>query len=110
HLPAVKTCVRRVHENIVVIYMGRITSWNDAAIIANNAVTPLPDMPVTAVHRSDGSGTTFHFTSFLSEVSRAWSDKVGRGTAVEWPAGIGGKGNEGVAGVDRKSTRLNSSH
>src|SRR5207302_3988148 len=103
NLPGVKTGVRLTAENIVGIYMGRITKWSDAAIIANNAGTPLPDVPVTVVHRSDGSGTTFHFTSFLSEVSREWSDKVGRGTAVEWPAGIGGKGNEGVAGVVKET-------
>ena len=103
NLPGVKTGVRLTAENIVGIYMGRITKWSDAAITANNAGTPLPDMPVTVVHRSDGSGTTFHFTSFLLEVSREWSDKVGRGTAVEWPAGIGGKGNEGVAGVVKES-------
>ena len=103
NLPGVKTGVRLTAENIVGIYMGRVTKWSDAAIIANNAGTPLPDVPVTVVHRSDGSGTTFHFTSFLSEVSREWSDKVGRGTAVEWPAGIGGKGNEGVAGVVKET-------
>ncbi len=103
NLPGVKTGIRLTPENIVEIYMGRITKWNDAAILANNAGTPLPDVAVTVVHRSDGSGTTFHFTSFLSEVSREWSDKVGRGTAVEWPAGIGGKGNEGVAGVVKES-------
>jgi phosphate transport system substrate-binding protein len=103
NLPGVKTGVKLTPENIVGIYMGRITKWSDAAITANNAAMPLPDVPVIVVHRSDGSGTTFHFTSFLSEVSREWSDKVGRGTAVEWPAGIGGKGNEGVAGVVKES-------
>jgi phosphate transport system substrate-binding protein len=63
----------------------------------------LPDMPVTVVHRADGSGTTFHFTTFLSEVSKAWADKVGRSTSVEWPTGIGGRGNEGVAGVIKQT-------
>ena len=95
--------LRVTPENIVGIYMGTITKWNDPALTANNAQLTLPDLPITVVHRSDGSGTTFHFTTFLSEVSPAWKAKVGRGTSVEWPAGIGGKGNEGVAGLVKQT-------
>ena len=79
------------------IYLGKITRWNDPAIAALNGGLKLPETKITVVHRSDGSGTTFNFTNYLSKVSPAWKSKVGEGTAVSWPAGIGGKGNEGVA-------------
>ena len=79
------------------IYMGKITMWNDPAIVALNAGVHLPAMRITVVHRSDGSGTSFNFTNYLSKVSPEWKSSVGQGTAVKWPAGIGGKGNEGVA-------------
>jgi phosphate transport system substrate-binding protein len=102
-LPGIGTGLRLTPENIVDLYMGQITKWNDQRLRANNPSLALPDMPVTIVHRSDGSGTSFHFTTFLAEVSRVWADKVGRGTAVEWPTGIGGKGNEGVAGLVKQT-------
>jgi phosphate transport system substrate-binding protein len=79
------------------IYMGKITMWNDPAIVALNPGIHLPATKIFVVHRSDGSGTTFNFTDYLSKVSDEWKSKVGEGTAVQWPAGIGGKGNEGVA-------------
>src|SRR5690348_10724722 len=79
------------------IFLGEIKSWNDPAIAALNPGLKLPDAHITVVHRSDGSGTTFNFTDYLSKVSPAWKTKVGEGTAVQWPSGIGGKGNEGVA-------------
>ena len=79
------------------IFLGKITQWNDPAIAAANPGTALPAMKITIVHRSDGSGTTFNFTNYLSKVNSEWKTKVGEGTAVKWPAGIGGKGNEGVA-------------
>jgi phosphate transport system substrate-binding protein len=103
NLPGIGTGAKLTPENIVAIFMGQITKWNDPKILANNAGMKLPDMPITVVHRSDGSGTTFIFTSFLSEVSKAWLDKVGRSTSVEWPTGIGGKGNEGVAGIVKQT-------
>ena len=84
------------------IFLGRITHWNDPAIVALNGGLPLPEAKITVVHRSDGSGTTFNFTNYLSKVSPAWKDGVGEGTAVKWPAGIGGKGNEGVAAYVRQ--------
>lgn len=79
------------------IYLGKITTWNDAAIQKLNPNVKLPSTPIVVVHRSDGSGTTFIWTNYLSKVSAEWKDKVGESTAVEWPVGIGAKGNEGVA-------------
>jgi phosphate transport system substrate-binding protein len=80
------------------IYLGKIAKWNDPEIKRLNPSANLPGSPITVVHRSDGSGTTFIFANYLSKVSKEWSDKVGAGTAVDWPVGIGAKGNEGVAG------------
>jgi phosphate transport system substrate-binding protein len=79
------------------IYLGKIARWNDAAIKALNPTLPLPDAAIAQVRRADGSGTTFIFTNYLSKVSSEWKSKVGEGTAVNWPVGAGGKGNEGVA-------------
>jgi phosphate transport system substrate-binding protein len=79
------------------IFLGKISRWNDPRIVASNAGLALPDLKITIVHRSDGSGTTFNFVNYLSKVSPAWKDSVGEGTSVKWPGGIGGKGNEGVA-------------
>ena len=79
------------------IYLGKITKWNDAAIGALNAGVPLPDAAIAVVRRADGSGTSFNFTNYLSKVNPEWKTKVGEGTAVNWPTGAGGKGNEGVS-------------
>jgi phosphate transport system substrate-binding protein len=79
------------------IYLGKVRKWNDKAIAALNPKLPLPDKDIAVVRRADGSGTTFIFTNYLSKVSPEWKQKVGEGTAVQWPAGLGGKGNEGVA-------------
>jgi phosphate transport system substrate-binding protein len=79
------------------IFLGQITSWDDAAIRKLNPKAKLSATPIVVVHRSDGSGTTFNFTNYLSKVSEDWKTKVGENSAVEWPAGIGAKGNEGVA-------------
>ncbi len=84
-------------ELIAGIYMGKIAKWNDAAVAAVNPGVKLPDAAINVVHRSDGSGTTFNFANYLSKVSEEWKSKVGEGTSVQWPAGVGGKGNEGVA-------------
>ena len=81
------------------IYLGKIKKWNDPVLTAANPGLTLPDQDIIVVHRSDGSGTTFIFTDYLSSVSQEWKDKVGKGTAVEWPVGLGGKGNEGVYGT-----------
>ena len=79
------------------IYLGKITKWNDPAIAALNAGVPLPDAAIAPVRRADGSGTSFLFTNYLSKVNPAWKAQVGEGTAVNWPTGAGGKGNEGVS-------------
>ncbi len=84
------------------IYLGKVTKWNDPAIAKLNAGVKLPDENITVVHRSDGSGTTFLWTNYLSKVSPEWKSTVGEGTAVNWPTGVGGKGNEGVASYVQK--------
>ncbi|MBI5430769.1 MAG: phosphate ABC transporter substrate-binding protein PstS [Nitrosomonadales bacterium] len=84
-------------EVLANIYHGKITKWNDPRIAADNAGMNLPDSTITVVHRADGSGTSFIFTTYLSQVSLDWQRGVGAGSAVEWPVGTGGKGNEGVA-------------
>ncbi|SUA61868.1 Phosphate-binding protein pstS precursor [Oligella urethralis] len=89
-------------EVLANIYLGKITKWNDAAIVALNDGLKLPNADIIVVHRSDGSGTTFGWTNYLSQVSSEWKEKVGEGKAVKWPVGQGGKGNEGVAGYVRQ--------
>ena len=79
------------------IFSGKVATWNDPAIAAVNPGLALPSTKINIVHRSDGSGTTFNFTNYLSKVSPEWKSKVGEGTSVQWPGGVGGKGNEGVA-------------
>src|SRR5947209_9424695 len=79
------------------IYLGKITKWNDPKIKALNPSLNLPDLAIVPIHRADGSGTTFNFTFYLGEVSPDWKDKVGVATTVDWPGGIGAKGNDGVA-------------
>lgn len=79
------------------IFLGKIKKWNDAAVIKENPGLTLPDTAITVVYRADGSGTTWIFTNYLSKISKAWQDTVGNAKAVKWPAGVGGKGNEGVA-------------
>jgi phosphate transport system substrate-binding protein len=79
------------------IYLGKITRWNDPALVALNPGVPLPDAPISPVRRADGSGTTFIFTNYLSKVNPDWKAKVGEGPAVNWPTGAGGRGNEGVS-------------
>lgn len=84
-------------ENLADIYLGKITKWDDARIKAENPRIKLPAQDITVVHRADGSGTTWIFTNYLTKVSPEWAEKVGNNKAVQWPAGVGGKGNEGVA-------------
>lgn len=84
-------------ELLANIYLGTIKKWNDPAIVNLNDGLTLPDQDIAVVHRSDGSGTTFLFTNYLTKASKDWADQVGNNTAVEWPVGLGGKGNEGVA-------------
>jgi phosphate transport system substrate-binding protein len=89
--------VRMTGQVLGDIYLGKITKWNDAALAALNPGVPLPDAAIAVVRRADGSGTTFIFTNYLSKVNADWKAKVGEGTAVNWPTGAGGKGNEGVS-------------
>ncbi len=84
------------------IFLGKITQWNDPRIAKDNPSTHLPDQKIIVVHRSDGSGTTFIWTDYLSKVSPEWANGPGKGTSVNWPTGVGGKGNEGVAGYVRQ--------
>jgi phosphate transport system substrate-binding protein len=84
------------------IFLGKITQWNDARIAKDNPGVKLPDQKIIVVHRSDGSGTTYIWTDYLSKVSKEWADGPGKGTSVSWPVGVGGKGNEGVAGLVRQ--------
>lgn len=86
-------------EVLAGIFMGKITNWNSPEIAKSNPGVKMPDMKIVVVHRSDGSGTTFCFTDYLSKVSSDWSSKVGKNTSVEWPTGLGAKGNDGVAGL-----------
>jgi phosphate transport system substrate-binding protein len=90
-------------ETLSGIFLGTIKNWNDPALKKDNANIKFPDKPITVAHRSDGSGTTFVFTDYLSKVSPDWKSKVGAGTAVNWPLGLGGKGNEGVAGLVKQT-------
>jgi len=87
---------------LAAIFSGKIKKWNDPAIARLNPSLKLPGTGISIVHRSDGSGTTYNFTHYLSQVSADWKQRVGEGTTVEWPAGVGGKGNEGVAGYVRQ--------
>jgi phosphate transport system substrate-binding protein len=89
-------------EALAGIFLGRITKWNDKAIASTNPGVSLPNEDILVVHRSDGSGTTYIWTDYLSKVSSDWLSQVGKGTSVKWPIGLGGKGNEGVAGSIRQ--------
>jgi phosphate transport system substrate-binding protein len=91
--------LRLTPEVLADVFLGKITKWNDPAIAKLNGGEKLPDLAITVAHRSDGSGTSFGFTDYLSKVSPAWKEKVGAGTSVQWPVGLGGKGNDGVAGL-----------
>ncbi|HLH78441.1 MAG TPA: phosphate ABC transporter substrate-binding protein PstS [Candidatus Binataceae bacterium] len=103
NLPGIGKGLRLTRESIAAIYLGKITQWNDAELQKLNPDLKLPALPIVVVHRSDGSGTTYIFTDFLSAVSPEWKEKVGIGKSVQWPVGIGGKGNEGVAGQVRQT-------
>jgi len=98
NIPGLQQPLKLSTDALVAIYSGKVTKWNDARIAAANIGTKLPDLAILPVHRSDGSGTTNIFTTYLSAVSATWKDSVGTNTSVSWPSGIGGKGNDGVAG------------
>jgi len=103
NIPGFKGELKFTPEMISGIYLGKISSWNDPAIAKVNPDAKLPNQPIIVVHRSDGSGTTYIFTDYLSKVSSDWKNQIGKGTSVSWPAGeMGAKGNEGVAGMIRQ--------
>jgi phosphate transport system substrate-binding protein len=103
NLPEVKEKLKLTPEAIAGIFLGKIQKWNDPQIQASNSGVALPDQPILVAHRSDGSGTSSIFTDYLSKVSPEWKQKVGSGTAVSWPVGLGGKGNEGVTGLVKQT-------
>lgn len=98
NLEGIGTGVKLTQDTLTEIYLGKITKWNDPKLVADNPEVNLPDLDITPVFRSDGSGTTSIYTDYLSKVSSEWKNEVGAGKAVNFPVGIGGKGNEGVAG------------
>jgi len=103
NLPSVTDTLKFTPDLVAAIFLGKIKKWNDLQITALNAGVKLPDLPVIIAHRSDGSGTTNIFTTYLSKVNAEWQTKVGKGSSVNWPAGLGGKGNEGVAGLVKQT-------
>ncbi len=99
NLPGIQKGVKLSSDVVADIFLGKITKWNDPRIVSLNSGIQFPAKDIIVAHRSDGSGTTFVFTDYLSAVSPDWKSKVGKGKSVNWPAGLGGKGNEGVAGL-----------
>jgi phosphate transport system substrate-binding protein len=103
NLPGVSQALKFSPETLAGIFLGSITKWSDARLKKDNAGVQLPNADIVVVHRSDGSGTTFVWTDYLSKVSPEWKSKVGANTSVSWPVGLGGKGNEGVAGLVKQT-------
>ena len=103
NLPGLKGKLNLDGSTLADIFLGKITKWNDAAIVKLNPNYKLPNQYIIVTHRSDGSGTTFIFTDYLTKVSSEWQKKVGTGTSVNWPVGLGGKGNDGVAGLVKQT-------
>jgi phosphate transport system substrate-binding protein len=102
NIPGVSGEVKFTPEILSGIFLGKITNWNDGAIAKANPDIKFPNQSITVVHRSDGSGTTYVWTDYLSKISSEWAGGPGKGTSVKWPVGVGGKGNEGVAGMLRQ--------
>ena len=103
NLEGVESGLKLTQDALANIYLGKITRWNDPQIASQNPGVKLPDEDIVVAHRSDGSGTTDIFTNYLATVNLEWKKKVGRGKSVKWPVGLGGKGNEGVAGVVKQT-------
>src|SRR6266478_4066856 len=103
NIPGVTTPLNFTPDALVDIFLGRISKWNDPVIANANKGVNLPANDIVVIHRSDGSGTTYIWTDYLSKVSSDWKDKVGKGTSVNWPVGLGGKGNENVAGLIKQT-------
>jgi phosphate transport system substrate-binding protein len=103
NIPGVSAALNLTGKDLADIYLGKITTWNAAEIKATNKGVNLPELPIVVIHRSDGSGTSFIFTDYLTKVNADWAKKVGKASAVNWPAGLGGKGSEGVAGLVKQT-------
>ena len=103
NLPGVTDAIKFTPDVVADIFLGKITKWNDKGIAKLNPGVKLPDLAIAVIHRSDGSGTSYVFTDYLSKVSKEWNDKVGKKTSVDWPAGLGAKGNEGVTGMVKQT-------
>ena len=103
NIPGVSGELNFTPEALAGIFLGKITKWNDPSIAGANPGAKLPAEDIIVVHRSDGSGTTYIWTDYLSKISQEWKDKVGKGSSVNWPVGLGGKGNEGVAGLVKQT-------
>src|SRR5579871_3873464 len=103
NVPGVQGEIKFSGDTLAGIFLGKITTWNDPALVKDNPGMKLPNKTIVVVHRAEGSGTTYIFTDYLSKVSPAWKDQVGKGTSVNWPAGLGGKGNEGVSGMVKQT-------
>jgi phosphate transport system substrate-binding protein len=103
NVPGVKGGLNLSGKDLANIFLGKITKWNSPEIADANKGVALPDLPIVVVHRSDGSGTSFIFTDYLTKVNADWAKKVGKASAVNWPAGLGGKGSEGVAGLVKQT-------
>jgi len=103
NVEGVSSALNFTQKALAGIYMGTITKWNDPEIAGANSGVKLPSNDIVVVHRSDGSGTTYIWTDFLSKASNEWKNKVGKGTSVNWPVGLGGKGNEGVSGLVKQT-------
>jgi len=102
NIPGVTAELKFTPEALAGIFLGKITNWNDKAIASANPDVKLPNDQIIVIHRSDGSGTTYIWTDYLSKISADWQAQAGKGTSVKWPVGLGGKGNEGVAGMIRQ--------
>jgi len=103
NIPGITTALNLTGKDLADIYLGKVTKWNSPEIVATNKGVNLPDLPIVVIHRSDGSGTSFIFTDYLTKVNPEWASKVSKGSAVNWPSGLGGKGNEGVAGLVKQT-------
>jgi phosphate transport system substrate-binding protein len=103
NIPGVTTALNLTGKDLADIYLGKITNWNSAEIKATNPSVKLPDLPIVVVHRSEGSGTSYIFTDYLTKVNADWEKKIGKASAVNWPAGLGGKGSAGVAALVKET-------
>ncbi|HEY0244083.1 MAG TPA: phosphate ABC transporter substrate-binding protein PstS [Mucilaginibacter sp.] len=103
NVPGVSSGLKLSGKDLADIYLGKVTKWNSPEVKDSNPGVNLPDLPIVVIHRSDGSGTSFIFTDYLTKVNTDWSSKVGKASAPNWPAGLGGKGSEGVAGLVKQT-------